>query len=500
MEKPTIVASGITGSGKSSFGNLLNAIALKDQHFDGVPFRVGHGFDSETKECSRKELEKVVYIDTPGLFDTNDEDTKMVVSIAECLRSVDEVNCFVCLVPFGRLTDEMLETVAYYANLFKHLVQKHRFAMVITKIDMIEDHLEKLDIVAENAKVAFSKALEIAEPYPDYPLFFFTNNHIRYINKNESHPVWKTTIQNYNSFLSWSKGPGQVYKHYYVPLPPKLKRTVSSKYRTAHASVQAYMQSVGDRESKHSLLLLEFDRINKSLELAREKYRQLLFSISDLAVDTVGNTYSSYGYGLLQFSRSGILKTGISTDSKYDINSHNCRIGEVEGNPLEFHYSRDFFTFREKEHLPGFAGIRWFLVIREKFQIGEKHHGKLRELEPRLKIGKEELLYQIEKYKRTESEIDKVGVELTASKKSLVLLSEEVDRLRRMLAGIQVEEINLDILAGLYDEDLAKNLVDSTKPVNIPKRDLPIMDNDSSSVVSESEIEENLRIFDDAND
>ena len=90
----SIVVQGESGTGKSSIGNCLLGLDSTEG------FKVSRGTNSctkETRELSESWVtnwEECAIIDTPGLNDSDNEDTEHIRKIIEFLRRRGEVNSF----------------------------------------------------------------------------------------------------------------------------------------------------------------------------------------------------------------------------------------------------------------------------------------------------------------------------------------------------------------------------------------------------------------------
>ena len=84
MEEIKVVVIGSTGSGKSSLVNTLSGCQNE--------FKVSASKQSETSQTTKKELtwrgsnRKVIFIDTPGLADTEGRDTKHIAEMVVTLK------------------------------------------------------------------------------------------------------------------------------------------------------------------------------------------------------------------------------------------------------------------------------------------------------------------------------------------------------------------------------------------------------------------------------
>lgn len=130
-----LILSGLTGVGKSSFGN-----ALHGSNF----YETGHGFASKTKTCELRSSNVDGYlittIDTPGFYDTNsnfDFDTEM----ENCITlSLPGPHVIVYIIPLRcRFTQEQFDVLEKFIEKFGDDVQKY-FFLVLTFFDEYKKH------------------------------------------------------------------------------------------------------------------------------------------------------------------------------------------------------------------------------------------------------------------------------------------------------------------------------------------------------------------------
>lgn len=249
--QPHVVCIGAYNHGKSS---LLNALT---KSYDNTLFKVAD--KRETTQNKSHEFEGIVYIDTPGLNATSEDDS---IALDAVINS--DINIFVHSQLDGELGEKEME---YLQN----LVSKHCTSqMLIDKTIFVMNHIETLsDFDVQNAKQRFIQQIKEAFGVNPNLLTAKTTSYIKGMHENKAVLARQSGIEKIKDQIS-KLCKDEVVKY-------RRKKRLSLVYNEIinllQQKLEANTKAINDEKAKNGLVTSELNQMLQGINNIKLRLR-----------------------------------------------------------------------------------------------------------------------------------------------------------------------------------------------------------------------------------